>query len=82
MRRLHLSIAWGVVVVLSLWIASQIGLTRDSVVAPLFLFVIPGFATAAFIMLWRRGDKAWKSRSFTQASQYRPSTLHSRNRMR
>jgi hypothetical protein len=82
MRRLHLSIAWGVVVALSLWIAGQIGLTRDSVLTPLFLFVIPAAATAAFVMLWRRADKAWKTRSFTQASQYRPSTLHSRHRMR
>ena len=76
MRRSHLSIAWGVILASSLLIAGLIGWTRDPVLTFFFAFVIPTCVTAGFVVLWRRGERE------IGPSQYRPSTLHSRRRMR
>jgi hypothetical protein len=76
MRRLHLSIAWGVIVASSLWIAGQIGWTRDSLLTFFFAFLVPACVTAGLVVLWRRGERD------IRPSHYRPSTLHSRRRGR
>lgn len=79
MRRSHLSIALGLVLACSFWIAS---LTNEAFITLLFALFIPAAAVVVFVIFWRKGGALGSGDLFSQSSQYRRSTLHSRHRVR